>query len=117
MASLAAVAILTPYVIRPRHSGSLLGACGSNLRNLGTALELYANDWQGEYPAALTRMAPEIIRLVPPCPVSQQPYRYWRTPRRRGYLVYCSGLHHTANGVTEPNYPQYTPRKGLSSRW
>ena len=42
-------AILVPNFIRARAQGQLT-ACKSNLKNIGTAMEMYSTDWSGKYP-------------------------------------------------------------------
>ena len=39
-------AILVPNFIRARAQGQLT-ACKSNLKNIGTAMEMYSTDWSG----------------------------------------------------------------------
>ena len=46
-------AILVPNFVRARAQGQLT-ACKSNLKNVGTALEMYAVDHNGRYPTQLT---------------------------------------------------------------
>ena len=45
-------AILVPNFIRARAQGQLT-ACKSNLKNIGTAMEMYSTDWGGKYPTAI----------------------------------------------------------------
>ena len=40
-------AILVPNFIRARAQGQLT-ACKSNLKNIGTAMEMYSTDWSGK---------------------------------------------------------------------
>lgn len=72
-------AILIPNFIRAR-SQSQLAACESNLRNIATALELYANDYGGTYPygsnTADTALTPVYMQSIPACPVDSISYVY-----------------------------------------
>ena len=60
-------AILVPNFIRARAQGQLT-ACKSNCKNLGTALEMYSTDWNGKYPAALSGLIPNYLKVIPECP-------------------------------------------------
>jgi hypothetical protein len=56
---LAAIGIvLLPNFIRPGCGGQLT-ACKSNLKNLGTAMEMYSTDWSGHYPRPISRTSPK----------------------------------------------------------
>lgn len=41
--------------------------CPSNLRNLSTAIEIYATDHQGAFPTALNQLVPQYINKLPQC--------------------------------------------------
>ncbi|MFP4496675.1 MAG: prepilin-type N-terminal cleavage/methylation domain-containing protein, partial [Vulcanimicrobiota bacterium] len=60
-------AILVPNFLRARAQGQYT-ACASNLRNVATALEMYATDHTGRYPADLGDIKPDYLRQVPECP-------------------------------------------------
>ncbi len=62
-------AILVPNFIRARAQGQLT-ACKSNLKNIGTAMEMYSTDWSGKYPAGIGTLTPNYLKTVPICPAS-----------------------------------------------
>jgi len=62
-------AILVPNFVRARARGQLT-ACKSNLKNIGTALEMYFTDNQGRYPVALSQLTPSYLKSVPTCPAT-----------------------------------------------
>ena len=70
---LAAIAIVAtmavPSFIRPR-SRNALGASKSNLKNLGTALEMYSKDWENRYPSSLSGLIPNYLKVIPECPTA-----------------------------------------------
>ncbi len=68
MAALAAILVI-PQFIRPRNSGQLT-ACKSNLKNFGTALEMYAYDHAGRYPSSATQLTPNYLKTLPKCPTA-----------------------------------------------
>ena len=69
LTALLLAAVLVPNFIRPRSRG-ILTACKSNLKNLGTALELYSSDWSGRYPHDIHLVTPNYLKTVPTCPAS-----------------------------------------------
>jgi hypothetical protein len=83
------LAMLTPKVIRCRCQSSL-SVCKSNLKNIGTALEMYSAD-RGAYPQELARLTPEYLRTVPVCP-SGKLYGIEFTEER--FQVFCAGGWH-----------------------
>lgn len=62
-------AILVPNFIRARAQGQLT-ACKSNLKNIGTAMEMYSTDWAGKYPAAIGQLEPNYLKTMPECPAA-----------------------------------------------
>ncbi len=92
-----------------------LTGCQANLKNLSTALQLYANDNNDFYPDDLTKLTPNYVRDIPVCPSAQtQTYLegYEFTPDQRSYTVYCKGTNHTVMGLEE-NQPSYNLSEGL----
>ncbi len=84
-----------------------LTACKTNLKNIGTAMEMYATDWSGRYPPNLETLVPEYLDELPSCPAAGE-FRYAfegseserNINRYRDYFyLYCQGEHHTAVGV------------------
>lgn len=121
-------AILVPNFIRARAQGQLT-ACKSNLKNIGTALEMYSTDWSGKYPTALATLTPNYLKTIPECPAdgtdtytggyvtgAGTAYNNGATPFTDYYFVMCNSA--TAHvGVSLPaNYPQYDGIQGLIER-
>ena len=97
---------------RARGQGQLT-ACKSNLKNVATSLEMYSCDNQGHYPANLTLLTPNYLRVIPQCPASgretySQGYRSATTPD--AYTVFCQGQSHG-----QANFPQYNSFTGLQA--
>jgi competence protein ComGC len=121
-----AVGIVAPNFVRMRSSGRSTGsACVSNLKNIGTALEMYSTDYRGAYAPALSSLTPNYLKTIPTCPTAgldtySHDYRRWvvrQSPfvhgiAREQYLVFCAGEWHRAMGLL-PNYPQYSSTQGL----
>ncbi|MEW6277130.1 MAG: hypothetical protein AB1758_00805 [Candidatus Eremiobacterota bacterium] len=111
-------AILVPNFIKARARGQLT-SCKSNLKNLGTALEMYARDNGGRYPRTMFALTPNYLKVIPECSFAGRD-SYSATYRSAGapaaYTFCCGGLHHKSAGITAPNYPQYTSTQGLVER-
>ena len=109
-------AIMVPNFIRARGQGQLT-ACKSNLKNIGTGLEMWSTDYGGEYPDQLGQLTPNYLRTIPTCPsAGKDTYsaKYSKSPDKY-YEVYCEGDHHQAVGVPA-NYPRYNGVMGLIER-
>lgn len=97
--------------------------CVSNLKNTGTALEMYATDNTGEFPQSLKSLTPNYLKTIPTCPSAGADtysggYAASRSLLSNGkpvgaYTVVCSGANHTRRGNVPPNFPQYTSTQGL----
>ena len=116
-------AILVPNFIRARAQGQLT-ACKSNLKNIGTAMEMYSTDWGGKYPTAigLPGLAPNYLKTIPECPAagsSTYTALFSGALNTAGYQDYyyisCNGGNHTAVSVSG-NYPAYDGIQGLIER-
>ena len=113
-------AILVPNFIRARAQGQLT-ACKSNLKNIGTALEMYSTDNSGRYPTATgfagTQVTPNYLKTIPTCPSagSNTYNNYTSASVPDVYTVVCAGPNHTA-ASTAANYPQFTAVQGLIER-
>jgi hypothetical protein len=102
---------------------SVLTGCKSNLKNIGTASEMYSTDNKGDYAPSLARLTPNYLRLIPTCPsVERNTYsrgytainsHVGQTPYN-AYTVVCTGNNHVEHGLPR-NYPQYTSVQGLIS--
>lgn len=118
-------AVLIPNFIRARSRGQLT-ACKSNLKNIGTAMEMYSTDWGGKYPTGNVKafLTPNYLKTIPYCPAAgTDTYTFelgMKATYNTGsyedyYFVYCSGTNHT--NVSVPlNYPQYNGIVGLFER-
>jgi len=83
--------------------------CQSNLKNIGTALEMYKLD-KKRYPESLGELAPQYLREIPTCPSAKtDTYSkgYETNSRGSAYTVFCSGHHHKDMPLPM-NYPRYT---------
>ncbi len=116
-------AILVPNWIRARARGQLT-ACKSNLKNIGTALEMYSTDWSGKYPTSTSVLTPNYLKTLPECPASgHNSYRASFGPTAPTnvngyedyYYVECSGGHHGSVSISG-DYPAYDGVQGLIER-
>ena len=110
-------AILVPNFIRARAQGQLT-ACKSNLKNLGTALEMYSTDNGGRFCTGTTGLTPNYLKIIPTCPsVGSNTYTtgFAAASNPDAYTVVCAGTNHA--GVSQgAAYPQYTSTQGLISQ-
>lgn len=113
-------AILVPNFIRARAQGQLT-SCKSNLKNIGTALEMYATDNLGRYPreGVEEKLTSDVggqqayLKDIPRCPsAGKSTYAYIATQNPDVYTLYCSGSNHTAAGCQE-NFPGFSAACGL----
>lgn len=110
-------AILVPNFIRARAQGQLT-ACKSNLKNIGTAMEMYSTDFSGRYATSAGLLTPNYLKTIPTCPsAGSDTYTGGFTSASNPdlYTVACTGANHTGAGVTG-DYPQYTSVQGLIER-
>lgn len=114
-ASAVMAAILVPNFIKARSQGQLT-ACKSNLKNIGTALEMYSTDYAGLYPESLDKLTPNYLIHIPTCPsVGSVTYVAKIQAQPDLYTVICSGHNHQGAGAPA-DYPQYTSIEGLRER-
>ena len=102
---------LTPELPFEGTPGEARQACEGNLKNLGTAIEMYATDHQGQYPASIKEITPNYLRAVPKCPAyGKDSYstNYKRTvdPDNGAtmFSVRCTGPHKGTKPSTGPVY-------------
>jgi len=112
---LAAMAI--PNFRAAEQQGTLV-ACQSNLKNLGTALEMYSTDNSGRYPLALSGVTPLYLKQIPTCPAAAREtysagYRSGSNPD--AFTVYCGGQNHVDVQIPV-DFPQYNSTQGLIVR-
>ena len=109
----AAVAMV-PSFIRARARGPSTG-CESNLKNIGTALEMYSTDNSGRYPPHLSYLVPNYLRAIPTClSAGADTYSpgYVFASHPDAYTFCCRGSNHTVEGFAA-NFPQYNSSNGL----
>lgn len=90
--------------------------CQSNLKNLGTALEMYESDFK-TYPDQLPALTPNYLKTIPTCPAaSTDTYSATAEIAPGHYTVMCAGRNHPGYRVLglEENYPRYTDVGGLT---
>lgn len=111
-------AILVPNFIKARAQGQL-AACKSNLKNIATALEMYATDNDGRYPGAIAigTFTPDYLRTVPTCPAATTTYTYTKnTTGADAFTVWCANttnVHSGVAGITGSSSPYYNSAGGL----
>ena len=100
-----------------------LTACKFNLKDLGTASEMYSTDSSGLYPTEISFLTPKYLKTIPHCPsAGKDTYSSdYRTNTKEllaqaakdktevdtsqaQYHIQCSGEHHRSAGL-EANYP------------
>jgi serine/threonine-protein kinase len=102
--------VLVPNFLRPRYT--TLTPCKSNLKNMGTAMEMYSSDNLGRYPPALPYITPNYLKTLPTCPAARKmSYSYTRTTHPDCYTVWCDGYYHKELQV--PGFPKYDAIQGL----
>lgn len=107
-------AIILPNFCRARCQGQLT-ACKSNLKNIGTSLEMFSTDHGGHYPRELSEITPNYLKVIPTCPTAGKDtysasYKSRRNPDY--YFVCCGGSYHVKEGVPG-NVPAYDSLQGL----
>ena len=96
-----------------RNEGMRTG-CRANLKNIGTACEMYAADHEGRYPTNLDIIIQDhYMKIMPVCPFNQERYEFESTEKPDFYSVKCK--HHqmifdSKIGLTDPNPPKVTIR-------
>jgi len=102
-----------------------LSACESNLKNLATALEMYATNNCGDYPPNLQYLTVTppgggggYMKTIPMCPSSRvkDSYSYTRIEIPDNYTLWCSHNNAHRSAGLENGWPQYTPGQGLSTK-
>jgi len=107
----AAIMLTVPSFLTPRRHGSL-SPCKSNLKNIGTAMEMYSSDNNGRYPHSLGALTPNYLKTLPTCASAGKiTYRYVYAIKPDCYTVWCHGSYHTS--MTQANMPEYDAVQGL----
>lgn len=89
--------------------------CKTNLKNLATALEMYATDNVGRYPKDIKILSPMYLKQIPTCPAAgrdtySSTYSVRESPD--AFTIYCKGHNHGQMGIPE-DYPLYDSNRGL----
>ncbi len=92
------VAGCTGPKLEPSLNKSDLTALETNMENLFTALEMYAQDHTLNYPENVSDLIPKYIDVIPLDPVNGQPLIYTKT--ERGYFLTTS-VSYISLGVDE----------------
>lgn len=85
--------------------------CKSNLKNIGTAMEMWSTDFNGEYPDELEKLVPNYLRTLPTCPAAGE-MNYKLKKRNQRFRVSCGGHHHADSELAE-DFPRYDNNAGL----
>lgn len=123
------------FLLANARGGNVEAECYSNLKNIGTALEMYSADWSGKYPKSLYALTPNYLKQLPVCPIGgYMSYQMVtgpgvgynkggvvkdgtkRKPFQDYYLVWCEGQEHHRVLDSPVNYPQYDAISGLIVR-
>ena len=91
------------------HHRKRLTECKTNLKNLGSAMEMYSADWAGHYPTSLDKLTPKYLERIPTCPNSNGQYQVQVGPNAQGnesrledyYYIYCHGENHNGAGLSK----------------
>lgn len=105
-------AILVPNLRRGIYKTAFV-ACKTNLRNISTALQVYANDSDGYYPTVLDSITPEYMKAIPTCHAGTLPYVYQHAVAPERFTIYCNGDNHPL--FCYPNEPLWSSALGLLS--
>ncbi len=107
---------------RLTQAGSHVTHCNSNLKNIGTAMELYSADWGGKYASSFEQLTPKYLKTLPSCPAGEGDYTLQAGMDLPGneqgyqdyYLLVCQGDGHRRANV-DPDFPRYNSLRGLIS--
>jgi len=92
-----------------------LSGCQQNIKNLTTAVQLYANDNEDFYPESLEKIKPDYFQYIPTCPsAGADTYTsgYEISDDKKIYTLYCKGKNHGILGLGE-NEPYWSLYEGL----
>ncbi len=92
-------------------------ACIANLKHLGTALQVYANDYDGDFPNNLDSLMagnPAALGRIMTCPSDESAYLYQVNHSTKCYTLSCNGLHYLQLDSCVKGYPQYYSTGNLS---
>lgn len=112
--------ILTPNFLKARARGQLT-ACKSNCKNLATALEMWASDHKGRYPASLEMLIDKnYLKTIPTCPgAGEDTYSrtYECSIKPDNFSFCCAGDNHrkaySGFPASSKDFPKYSAVEGL----
>jgi competence protein ComGC len=107
-------AVIMPHLFRARSRPSI-PPCQSYSKNICTALQAYADDNGGQYPAKLKDLIPGYMPNLPVCKdTKENSYEstYTVSTNPDAYTFWCSCGKFRKSIVTG-NFPQYTSEKGM----
>lgn len=102
----------SPVPVSPAVQGT---NCKSNLKNIATALEMYASDHAGSYPKSLTELVPKYLPVMPRCSLADHDTyadSYSMKSRPDWYLFYCKGKANATEGLAA-DLPRFSSDKGM----
>ncbi len=107
--------LFLPFPLRDSYDLKRLTTCRENLGTIAAALDLYAADARGHYPASLDPLTPRYCPSLPRCPSSRSnTYSYMVARSPDAYTLWCSGSTHVPAGVP-PDCPQYSSTGAVCS--
>ena len=114
------ICCIGPSISMPCKAGACLACCESNLKNIATALEMYATDYKGDYPSSLEQLIDKhYIKAIPACPHTFAPYKYTFNREPDNFTIWCGKPKAHINTGTvskEGCWPQYSPGEGIKRR-
>lgn len=110
-------AVLIPNFFQRGHRPMPLSACRNNVKNVATALEMYASDNAGHYPQKLEQLLPgNYLKALPTCPAARRitftDYQTGHDPD--SFTFSCVGDNHARGyGHSALNCPGYNSYEGM----
>ena len=110
--------LLFPNFVRSGDKAKYISCC-ENLKKTGAAIQMYAGDNDGYYPANLKKLTPNYLPELPKCPASGDVYNYKHGinvfSMKRTYTINCQTNRHQGalNTKQTMELPSYTSERGL----
>ncbi len=103
---------------RTSQKGRLDYCISALVKGVGSALEMYAQDHDGQLPENLQQLVPVYLNFIPECPMAGRDtysasYRKYFTAEGTGFIVACEGSHHEDAGVLGDSAPLYHSTTGI----